>query len=306
MTTHYFCDKNKIMKFKTGAITKVIKRQVLLLLLFQAIGVLATAAYAKDTKNDAVASESLRQNTHRLETAYQFSRVPLNQGVNQGADPHEKATLQSLLIGGGFALTPEVTVVGQIPLMTFSSSVALGNPFLGAEALLYEGLLKDFPTFVFFNGGVRFPFFGNNKFVFRRTDIPLGFSTLREIYHLSLSTDLSYIVKLDSNSQPRYGNEWSAAIGGKLETGYHISPGVQLNFRRAASYTNGSETLSGRSVFILKPAFSYTYDPETVFTGSLALPLVRSRLQEVLKVFGDYTIAGLGGTTVYLTFEKKF
>ena len=259
----------------------------------------AVCVFAKETQTDfALTSERLRQNTHRLETAYQFAQVP--------SSTHQKATLQSLWIGGGFALTPEVTVVGKIPLMTLSSSVALGNPFLGVEALLYEGLLKEFPTFVFFNGGVKLPFFGNNKFVFRRTDIPLGFSTLREIYHLSLLTDLSYILKLDSNREPHYGNEWSAIVGGGLETGYHISPGVQFNYRRAGEYSNGSERVSGRSVFILKPTVSYTYDPETLFTGSLAFPLVRANLQETLKVFGDYTISGLGGTTLYLNFEKKF
>ncbi|MBI3018500.1 MAG: hypothetical protein HYY61_01200 [Deltaproteobacteria bacterium] len=266
--------------------------------LFEAVCASAAAA-AKETENDSsLASQRLRQNTHRLETAYQFAQVP--------SESNQKAALQSLLVGGGFALTPEVTGVGRIPLMMLSSRAALGNPFIGAEALLYEGLLKEFPTFVFFNGGVRLPFFGNNKFVFRRTDIPLGFSTLREIYHLSLSTDLSYVLKLDSNGDPQYGNEWSAMIGGKLESGYHVSPGVQLNYRRAGEYSNGAERLSGRSVFILKPTASYTYDPETLFTGSLAFPLARSRLQEVLKVFGDYTISGLGGATVYLTFEKKF
>ena len=274
-----------------------LKQIVLGVFLFEAVCV-STAA-AKETQSDlSFASERLRQNTHRLETAYQFAQVP--------SESNQKSTLQSLLVGGGFALTPEVTVVGRIPLMTLSSSVALGNPFIGAEALLYEGLLKEFPTFVFFNGGVRLPFFGNDKFVFRRTDVPLGFSTLREIYHLSLSTDLSYILKLDSNDQPQYGNEWSAMIGGKLESGYHISPGVQLNYRRAGEYVNGVERISGRTAFILKPTVSYTYDPETLFTGSLAFPLVRSNLQEMLKTFGDYTISGLGGTTVYLTFEKKF
>ncbi len=259
----------------------------------------AGSLMAKETQTDfSFTSERLRQNTHRVETAYQFAQVP--------SSDHQKDPLQSLLVGGGFALTPEVTVVGRIPLMTLSSSVALGNPFLGVEALFYEGLLKEFPTFVFFNGGVKLPFFGNNKFVFRRTDIPLGFSTLREIYHLSLSTDLSYILKLDSNGEAQYGNEWSASLGGKLESGYHISPGVWLNYRRSGKYANGTERLSGRSVFILKPTLSYTYNPETLFTGSLAFPLVRANLQETLKVFGDYTISGLGGTTVYLTFEKKF
>ncbi|MBI3016981.1 MAG: hypothetical protein HYY62_03160 [Deltaproteobacteria bacterium] len=204
----------------------LLKQIVLGLFLFWGVCVSA-AAVAKETQNDlSLASERLRQNTHRIETAYQFAQVP-----SMEAESNQKATLQSLLVGGGFALTPEVTVVGRIPLMTFSSSVALGNPFIGAEALLYEGLLKEFPTFVFFNGGIKLPFFGNNKFVFQRTDIPLGFSTLREIYHLSLSTDLSYILKLDSNDQPQYGNEWSATIGGKLESGYHIGPGVQLNYR---------------------------------------------------------------------------
>lgn len=266
------------------------------------VGVLlcgAVCGFAKETKSDfSLEPESLRQNTHRLETAYQFAQVP--------SDSHPKATLQSLVVGGGFALTPEVTLVGRIPLIMFSSSVALGNPFIGAEALLYEGLLKEFPTFVFFNGGVRLPFFGNNKFVFRRTDIPLGFSTVREIYHLSLLTDVSYILKVDSGGAPQYGNEWSAVVGGKLETGYHISPGVQLNYRRAGEYSNGAERLSSKSAFILKPTVSYTYNPETLFTGSLAFPLVHARLQETLKVFGDYTISGLGGATVYLNFEKKF
>ena len=275
-------------------------------ILFISAVLLGGVVFAKETQTDFdLTSERLRQNTHRLETAYQFSQVP--------SGDHQKVTLQNFLIGGGFALTPEVTAVGKIPLMTLSGSVAIGNPFLGVEALLYEGLLKEFPTFVFFNGGVKLPFFGNNKFVFRRTDIPLGFSTLREIYHLSLSTDLSYILKIDSNGEPQYGNEWSAGIGGKLETGYHISPGVWFNYRRAGEYssgvangTNGIERLSGRSVFIVKPTVSYTYNPETLFTGVLALPLVRANLQETLKVFGDYTISGLGGTTVYLNFEKKF
>ena len=144
MTTVLFYDKSKSQ----------MKR--FLILLVQGVFLIeAVCVFAKETQTDFdLTSERLRQNTHRLETAYQFSQVP--------SGDHQKVTLQNFLIGGGFALTPEVTAVGKIPLMTLSGSVAIGNPFLGVEALLYEGLLKEFPTFVFFNGG---DFRANDKFL---------------------------------------------------------------------------------------------------------------------------------------------
>ncbi|OGQ02950.1 MAG: hypothetical protein A3D19_00875 [Deltaproteobacteria bacterium RIFCSPHIGHO2_02_FULL_38_15] len=268
---------------------------------FVLLGGVSSLAFAgAPTQSENTASEgNLRESFHRLETWYQIASVkPL--------EKTQKSTLQSLLIKGGIVLTPEVSLLLGLPLVTLGSELALTNPFLGMEATLFEGLVKDFPTFVTLTGGVKIPLASQKEFVFKRTDVKIGLSTLREIHHLNLVTDTAYIIKVDSQRQQNYGNEWSLMVGSELDTGYNFSPGIHLNYRRAGGFQSEKENLSGRSLFILKPQFAYFYDSETTLTGSLAMPMGRQGIKDNLKIFGDYTIAGVGGNTFSLTFEKKF
>ncbi len=251
-----------------------------------------------------VSETRLQESYHRFESSYQISQV-------ESVRTSQKSTLHSLLLTGEFSLTPEVSFLTTLPFITLSNHISVANPYLGIQGTIFEGLIKDFPTFVFFNGGVRPPLGDSQEFIFKRTDVLLGFSTLREIQHLNLHTDLSYIVKIDSSSHTkRYGNEWSLMLGGELSTGYQFSPGIFLNYRRAGKYEDlspeTSQTISGKSLFLIRPAFSYYYAPDMTFSGALIIPLGRQGLKDSLKTFGDYTIAGVGGNTFFLNFEKKF
>ncbi|MBI4041435.1 MAG: transporter [Deltaproteobacteria bacterium] len=257
-------------------------------------------SFAATESESEVTTEVLRQSFHRFESVYQYSRV-------RGLRTHQIQTLQSLLLSGDVVLTPQVSVSGTLPIMTLSHELALVNPWLGVKAYLFEGLVKDFPTFVTASAMVRPPLSSEYEFVFDRTDVEFGLSTLREIHHLSLTTDFRYNIKIDSpDADQSYGNEWSAKMGGELNTGYHFSPGVSLNYRYAGPFQKNSQRFSGRSVMIVQPTFAYNYEADMTFKGVFALPLNHHQLQESLQVFGDYTIAGIGGNTFYVLFEKKF
>ena len=264
----------------------------------------SSLSYSKEKENEGEVTtegESLRQSYHRLESRYGLARV-------QPVHSSEKEMLHNFWISGEFVLSPEVSLTGRLPFVTLGSQLALTNPSLGLKGSLFEGLLKGFPAFVFLEGSIKPPLASQKEFVFKRTDVFLGVSSLREVYHLSLGSDLSYTLKLDpSSALENYGNELAASIYGELNTGYQFSLGLNLNYRRAGDLEmkDQEKTLSGRSVFIMKPYFSYHYTPDVTFQGTLAMPLAQ-RLSEALRVFGDYTIPGIGGNTFYLTFERKF
>lgn len=253
----------------------------------------------------AIASQdnplTLTDRFHRVEASYQLSQI-------HSLQKETKVILQNLLLSGDFSLTPQMSLLGRIPFITLSNEVAIANPFLGLQGKLFEGLVKDFPTFVFLKGGVKLPLRSDYEFVFPRTDVLLNLFTLREVHHLSLLTDISYIIKVDPDTREKsYGNEWSCIVGGEIETGYDVSGGIHLNYIRAGDYRqNQMPRIPGRSILILKPFFSYHYDRDTTVKASLAFPLSRYGFKDILKVFGDYTIAGLNGNTFHLLFEKKF
>lgn len=242
----------------------------------------------------------LKESFHRVEAMYQLARIyPIKK--------NSQALLQNFLFSGDFSLTPRLSLLARLPLVMLSHQIAISNPFLGLQGELFQGLIKEFPTFITFKSGVKLPLQSDHEFVFDRTDAILSLTTLREMFHLSLMTDLSYIIKIDSNTREKsYGNEWSMLIGSEMDTGYDFSAGIHINYRRAGDFKEGTQkTISARSMFILKPLFSYHLDRETTFTGSLALPLSRQGLKEVLTVFGDYTIPGISGNTFYFLLERK-
>ena len=250
---------------------------------------------------ERVSASELRQSYHRFESAYGVSRV-------EPRTHSEAATLQNFLFSGDVALTPEVSLTGRLPFVSLAGELALTNPTVGLKGVLYEGLLKGFPTFVMLDAGLKPPMSSDQEFVFKRTDIQVGVSTLREVYHLSLRSGLNYFLKLDpADAVQKYGNELSGEVEGELNTGYQFSMGLNLNYRRAGSLQTADSSLPGHSLFILKPHFTYHYAPDMTFQGAFAMPVDQSsRLNDTLRVFGDYTIPGVGGNTFFLTFEKKF
>lgn len=255
--------------------------------------------YGAKEAEERVSALELRQVYHRLESAYGISRVQSKTSLGS-------QTLQNFLFSGDVAMTPEVSLTGRLPFVSLAGQMALTNPSLGLKGVLYEGLLKGFPTFVFLDSSLKPPLSGDQEFVFRRTDISVGVSTLREVYHLSLRSNLNYFLKLDpEDATEKYGNELSTEVDGELNTGYQFSLGLNLNYRRAGSLRTSTTTVPGHSLFILKPHFTYHVAPDMTFQGALATP-VAARLNESLRVFGDYTIPGVGGNTFFLTFEKKF
>ena len=257
-------------------------------------------AWAESEQETAAPSTTLRQNYHRLETGYAVSRI-------RPADETDKTTLQNFLISGDVVLTPEASLTATLPIVALARQVGLANPSLGFKSVFFEGLLKGFPTFVFFSGNVKFPLSSDQEFVFQRTDVAIQVSSLREVYHLSLRSDLAYILKFDSSSaDEKYGNELTTTVGGELNTGYHFSVGLDLNYRYAGGFRSEQERISGRSLFILRPHFAYSFKPDMLLHGIYAMPVGRAQLRETLRVFGDYTIPGVAGDTFLLSFEKRF
>ena len=271
------------------------------LALILTVGMLQTVSAETENpgKIESLEPQTLQESYHRFESLYQVSRL-------QSLQNNEKSTLQSLVLMGDVVLTPQVSLLLDLPMVTFNGSAALTNPFLGAKVSLFDGLVKDFPTFVNFKGGVKFPLASSQEFVFNRTDVLFSFQSLREIHHLSLKTDAAYTVKIDPENDKTYGNAWSFKVGGELNTGYQFSPGFMLNYRWAGRHQDQGVEYASRSAMILQPTFSYTPGADTLLQGSFAFPLSRQNLKDTLRVFGDYTIAGIGGPTFYLSFEKKF
>lgn len=263
----------------------------------------ASSGFSVESKEGEtrVPSETLRQSTHRVETAYSLSRV-------RSVETSEMSTLQNFIASGEVVLTPEVSLTARLPFVSLGSELALANPSLGIQAVIFEGLLKGFPSFVSLHVSMKPPLNSDKEFVFKRTDIALGVSSLREVYHLSLTSDLFYTLKLDSESaKAEYGNELSASVGAELNTGYQLSLGTDLNYRRASGFSpNVGKKISGRSLLIVKPHISYHPSADTRLHASFAFPVGRQKLQDTLHIFGDYTIAGIGGSTFLLNYEKKF
>ncbi len=256
--------------------------------------------WAAVQKEEVANVDLLRQSYHRFETAYGVSRV-------SSVKKSQKVTLQNFLFSGDMVLTPQVSLTGRVPFVSLAGQLALANPSIGLRGVLFEGLLKGFPSFVFFHVDMKPPISSRQEFVFKRTDIAVGISSIREVYHLSLQSGLEYILKLDSySSKDNFGNELSAEVGAELDTGYQFSGGVLFNYRHAGDFQNPNKKTSGLSLLIFKPHFTYYYDADILLRGTFAAPIGRQRLNDALQVFGDYTIAGLGGNTLFLTFEKKF
>ncbi len=242
----------------------------------------------------------LREMVHGFNTSYQVGGI-------HSLHRDGKANLQTLQVEGSFAFTPVFGIGARLPITTLANEASFNNPYIGLEGVIFDGLVKDFPTFAFLRGGIKIPLQSDHEFVFNRTDVILNFSTLREVQHLSLTTDTSYIIKVDSDpSTEAYGNEWQTTLGGRIDTGYKVSMGSDLNYRRSGQYKTKLETISGRSLLILKPTLSFDYDYSTSLVASWAAPLTRVNLRDTLRSFGDYTIPGVGGSTFFVSLQKKF
>ncbi|MEK7790681.1 MAG: hypothetical protein AAB309_03545 [Deltaproteobacteria bacterium] len=244
--------------------------------------------------------EELRQDYHTLQSSYSLSRVfPKNND--------KKALLQGLNFSGGMIVIPGIQLEAMVPMMTLGGTLSFTNPYLGLSASLFEGLVNDFPTFVSLKTGMKLPLASDHEFVFDRTDVVIGISSLREIYHLGLSADISYIVKIDpSPVNRRYGNELASSLSAEVNTPFRLLPGIGLHYRRGGAYQDNEMKIPGQSLFVLTPFFSYHFSPDTILKTAFAIPIGRHNLRERLTVFGDYTIPGVGGNTFSLAFEKRF
>jgi len=272
----------------------------LFLFLFIILVLSTQQPFAAEESTKDISSEGLSQSYHRLQTQYAIGRI---QPVRQSG----RATLHNLMVSGDFVLAPKMSFTARIPFVTLAGELAISNPAFGLKADIFEDVLKGYPTFVSLRTEVKPPLSSTREFVFKRTDIFVGLESLREVQHLSLKSKLGYTLKLDpSSASEKYGNELAASVGVELNTGYKLALGLDFNYHRAGSFSMASGDLPGRSVFMLQPNFAYHYAPDMMFQGTFAMPVGRQKLDEAVLVFGDYTIAGLGGNTFFLTFEKKF
>lgn len=246
--------------------------------------------------------EDLRQDYHVLQSSYLLSRIFPKNSKND-----KKALLQELNFSGGMIVIPDIQLEAAVPLMTLGGALSFTNPYLGLSASLFEGLVNDFPTFVSLKTGMKLPLASDYEFVFDRTDVVMGISSLREIYHLGLAANLSYIIKIDpAPMNRRYGNELDSSLSAEVNTPFRLLPGIGLHYRRGGAYQEGDTKIPGQSLFILNPFFSYHFSPDVILKTAFAIPVGRHNLRERLMVFGDYTIPGVGGNTFSLAFEKRF
>lgn len=273
---------------------------VCLLLAFTGTGSFSEAKDEEQSHSWRSDEESLRQDYHRLESFYGLSRILPTRSDN-------KALLQQFRIEGGMILTSGMRLEVAIPTLMLGPAFSFTNPYLGLSTMLFEGLMNDFPTFVSLKGGAKLPLASNHEFVFDRTDVLIGISSLREIYHLALMADLSYILKMDPEPLvERYGNELAAALSVEINTPFRLIPGFGFHYRRGGAYQHAETKVSGQSLFILNPYVSYPFGPDMILKSAFAIPVGRDNVRDRLRVFGDYTIPGIGGNTFSLAFEKRF
>jgi hypothetical protein len=255
-------------------------------------------------KENIETEEDLRQDYHTLQSSYSLSHI-----FPRYKD--KKVALQGLNLSGGMIVIPDIQLEAAVPIMALSGALSFTNPYLGLSASLFEGLVNDFPTFVSLKSGIKLPLASDYEFVFDRTDVVIGISSLREIYHLGLAADISYTVKIDRPMNQRYGNELASSLSAEMNTSFRLLPGIGLHYRRGGSYEDQETKIPGQSLFILNPFFSYHFFPDTILKDTIlktafAIPLGRHNVRERLTVFGDYTIPGVGGNTFSLAFEKRF
>ncbi len=273
--------------------------QILIFLFLILSGSLHSAEKVPQNIDTEIYEEDLRQDYHSLQSSYLLSHI-----FPKGKD--KKAALQGLNLSGGMIVIPDIQLEAVVPIMALSGALSFTNPYLGLSASLFEGLVNDFPTFVSLKGGMKLPLASDYEFVFDRTDVVIGISSLREIYHLGLAADISYTVKIDRPLNRRYGNELASSLSAEMNTSFRVLPGIGLHYRRGGAYQDQETKIPGQSLFILNPFFSYHFSPDTILKTAFAIPLGRHNLRERLTVFGDYTIPGVGGNTFSLAFEKRF
>jgi len=244
---------------------------------------------------------------HKVSSEARYTKVP-------GEPDLDASHLAIFDIQGEFTVIPKLKLFLDLPIIhrnytkTEAATSAIGNPYAGVLWEILTGIDRDFPTFAFFEGGVKFPLHSTTDVTFKRTDIPLGFHILKEVYYFTLGAHTGYVFKInhDDRENRNHGNEFYSKLTGEIHTGYGIDFSLGFLFRWAESYKDSTRTRDSQSIFTLTPQFLYQWNQDFDVWLSLSMPLRDARFNDIAIVFGDFETPGLLGVTATLGGNYKF
>ena len=244
---------------------------------------------------------------HKVSSEVRYTKVP-------GETDLDESHLVVFDVQGEFTLIPKLKLFLDLPLIhrnyteRSDSATAIGNPYAGILWEILTGVDRDFPTFAFFEGGVKFPLHSTTAVTFNRTDIPLGFHILKEVYYFTLGAHAGYVFKInhDDPQDRNHGNEFYSKLSGEIHTGYGIDFSLGFLFRWADSYKDSTRKRDSQSIFTLTPQLLYQWNQDFDAWFALSMPLRDARFNDIALVFGDFETPGLLGVTATLGGNYKF
>ncbi|MBI2608844.1 MAG: hypothetical protein HYW47_04500 [Deltaproteobacteria bacterium] len=243
---------------------------------------------------------------HYAHLEYRLTFVPQETNLR-------KSHLHVLKLESEWGFFPKVKILFDLPFIyrnftdnAGGSTLALANPYAGILWEFLSGIERDFPTFMYFESGVKFPVQGETSVSFKRTDLHLGLKILKEVYYFTLGSHAGYILKWDHGTQKNHGNEFYSFLQGI----YHINPSLKLSldflFRWAGAYKDNSNSVASQSIFILTPQLLYQLNPLWRVWGSLSFPLRDAQFNNIALAFGDFESKGLLDFTYSIGVSYKF
>ncbi len=243
---------------------------------------------------------------HNANLEYHYTPIP-------GEVNLDKSSLHVLNLEGEFSLVPKIKLRTEVPFIyrkyksRVGSTTTIGNPYLGVLAEVLTGIDRDFPTFAFLEGGVKFPLHSETAVTFERTDLSLGIRYLKEVYYFTLGTHAYYIIKIDhDNTGKNHGNEFNSFLSAALHTGFKWDFTFDFKYRLSFGYKDRNRRISSQSIFSLSPSFIYHFNPNLDAWTSLSIPLRDAQFNNIAFAFGDFESPGLLGPTFSLGVSYKF